>query len=267
MANASAPYSFLDRQIRRYGGRLRHRINKILARYSEIGDPPVFDPAIFDWTPLLQRHWRTIQAEAEQVLSRQAGLPSLVDLSPDHAGINADGGWRSFFLWGYGFRIDDACACCPETTRLVEQIPGLMTAMFSVHVPGTHLSRHRGVTKGMITVHLPLKVPRDAHHCRIDVDGQVHQWREGELFAFDDTYAHETWNDTDEVRILLLLHVRRPLQAPGSWLRELFFWAIRRTAFVRDAHRNIEAWSARVDQIERAEAERYAHASHKACSD
>jgi beta-hydroxylase len=33
--------------------------------------------------------------------------------------------------------------------------------MFSMHEPGTHLPRHRGVTKGMVTCHLGLKIPAD----------------------------------------------------------------------------------------------------------
>jgi len=245
-------YAFVDRVIRRYGGQLRHSVNRIVAKYSLIGDPPIFDPEEFAWKDLLERNWRQMAEEARGVLG--SNLPAINDLSPDHRGINADYGWKTFFLWGYGFRIDEACARCPRTAAIVEQVPGLLTAMFSVHVPGARLTRHRGVTKGMVTAHLPLIVPRQRDRVGIEVVDRTHHWREGELFVFDDTYEHETWNDTDEVRVLLLLHVKRPLRAPGRWLQDLFWWALKRTAFVRDAKANVEAWAKSVAAIEDEEA-------------
>jgi len=33
------------------------------------------------------------------------------------------GRWKTFFFYGYGYRMDANCARCPETTRLIESVP------------------------------------------------------------------------------------------------------------------------------------------------
>jgi beta-hydroxylase len=155
-------------------------------------------------------------------------------------------------MWGYGYRVDANCARCPETIKLVEQIPGLRTAMFSIHAPGVHIPLHKGVTKGMITCHLALKTPTAREKCRIEVNGESYSWREGETFIFDDTYKHEVWNDTDEDRVILLIQFDRPLRFPGSLLRSAILGAIRLSPFVQDAKRNMSRWVDRMKQAEKA---------------
>ena len=42
------------------------------------------------------------------------------------------------------------------------------------------------------------------------VGGETRQWRVGEAFAFDDTIEHEAWNDSDELRAVLIFDVWHP---------------------------------------------------------
>lgn len=242
LALAPSPQPWLKSLIREIGGRARHPLNRIVAQFSRLPNDPVLSPSIFSWSARLTSRWRRIRFEVARAMPVQ--LPSVADLAPDHLGINPDRLWKCVFLLGYGHRMPEMCARFPETWAAIRDIPGLFSAMISVHEPGAHLERHRGVTKGMLTVHLPLVVPRDADRCRIEIDGEVHVWREGRLLVFDDTYEHETWNDTDEARVILLLHILRPLRAPGSWLQALLFMMLRRSSFVRDAARNVRAWCA-----------------------
>ena len=53
-------------------------------------------------------------------------------------------------------------------------------------------------------------VPHQQDRCWIKVDGIQRHWAAGEVPLFDDTYKHEVANDTDEDRVILLLHLRRP---------------------------------------------------------
>jgi beta-hydroxylase len=62
------------------------------------------------------------------------------------------------------------------------------------------------------------------------------------VVVFDDMYPHEVWNATDEDRIVLLLHVKRPQRFPGALVRDGFFSALRRSSFVQDGLRNLERW-------------------------
>lgn len=228
----------LRRRIRRLR-RARHILNRFIARYSLVGNPPVFDPAVFPWTGELETHWREIHDEVRSILADPRRVPSLGDISPDHQRLDQRRSWRAFFLWGYGHRVDQNCARAPRTAALVDRIPGLITAMFSVHEPGTHLPRHRGVTKGMITCHLGLIIPDDPERCRIAVEDQVYSWAPGRFFIFDDTYKHEVWNETDEDRVILLIHVRRPLRGAGKWVERLFFRALQLSPFVQRVRANL----------------------------
>jgi beta-hydroxylase len=165
------------------------------------------------------------------------------EVSPDHAKIALDEKWRSFFLYGYGIRIDQNCARCPKTAAILEQIPDLLTAFFSVMLAGAHVPRHTGPTKAILTAHLGLIVPREREKCHMEVgDTNNVVWDEGKMVIFDDMYPHEVWNDTNEDRIILLLHVKRPLKFPGSALRDLFFAGLRASPFVRDGLENLDRW-------------------------
>src|SRR3546814_4735954 len=75
-------------------------------------------------------------------------------------------------------------ARCPRTATLVAGIPNLNSAFFSILAPGTHIPDHRGVTKGLITCHLGLIVPRDGD-VRMRIGDRIVRWAEGETLVLD----------------------------------------------------------------------------------
>ncbi|WP_159759933.1 aspartyl/asparaginyl beta-hydroxylase domain-containing protein [Sphingomonas sp. 8AM] len=230
----------------RLGKRLRGTFDRLIAGSSLVANAPVLDVRDFVWTALLRDQWQDILAEARTVA---LVAPSLATISPDHRAIAEIGKWRSYFLWGYGYRIDDNLTRCPRTRDVLASIPGLATAFFSILAPGTHIPPHRGVSKGLITCHLALIVPR-AGDVRMRVQDRIVRWSEGETLVFDDTYDHEVWNDTDGTRVVLLIQFERPLRRPGKWIADLFLGAVRRSAFVQEARANIARWNAVVEQMD-----------------
>ena len=54
------------------------------------------------------------------------------------------------------------CQRCPLTTQLVESIPGMKTAFFSIMLPGKYIPEHRGPYKGLLRYQLALKVPQES---------------------------------------------------------------------------------------------------------
>jgi|SRR5690554_12797 beta-hydroxylase len=217
-------------------------VDRLLVRYSLVGDPAVFDTALFPWAAKLERNWRAIREEADRVLADRDSIPPLRQISPDHRRIAEDDRWRSFFLWGYGIRSEANCRRCPRTVELIERIPDLQTALFSVLWPGAHIPRHTGVTKAILTCHLGLRIPKDRERCRIGVADQVHAWRDGKVLVFDDLRPHEIWNETDEDRVVLILHVKRPMRLPAALVRDALLAAVRRSAFIQDARRALDRW-------------------------
>lgn len=233
----------------RFGKHLRGVFDRLIASSSLVSNDPVLDVRDFAWTQVLRENWEAVRDEAIAVAMRGDAAPSLATISPDHRAIAEVNKWRSFFFWGYGFRIDENADRCPRTAALVERIPGLNSAFFSILAPGTHIPEHRGVTKGLITCHLGLIVPRDGD-VRMRVHDRIVRWAEGETLVFDDTYQHEVWNDTAGTRVVLLVQFERPLRNPGKWFADQFLSVVRRSAFVQEALQNISSWNAAVKQLD-----------------
>ena len=134
---------------------------------------------------------------------------------------------------------------------MLEAVPNLQTAWFSILAPGYHIPAHRGVSKGIIRAHLGLIIPRDAEKCRIRVGDQIKVWRPGEIFVFDDTYEHEVWNDTEDERVILLFDVDRPMRFWGRLVNATFLQIMKLTAFYQEPKRNMQTFEQRFEAATR----------------
>lgn len=225
----------------RVGKRVRWPVNRFLARQSLIGTQPFFRPEQVPGLDSLRANWDVIRDEALAVMADREGVPPLGKISPDHRRIASTSAWKSFFFTGYGYKARANRARCPQTAALVDKVPNVVVAFYSIFEPGTRVPRHNGVTKGLLNVHLGLIVPQGAGRCEISVEGETRGWTPGEYLIFDETFAHEVWNETDEPRVVLFLQVLRPMRWRGRWLGKFFLWCIKRTSFVQDVRRNLDA--------------------------
>lgn len=227
------------------GERVLAPVERFIGRRSLVGDATFFDDERFPWIAEIEAEWQTIRAEAERLLQDRDALANFQDISKDQIEITDDDRWKTFFLYGYGFEAKLGVRMCPKTAELMQRIPGMTTAMFSILSPRKHILDHRGPYKGVLRYHLGLIVPTDAERCRIRVGDDVRHWREGRSLIFDDTFNHEVWNDTDETRVVLFVDVLRPLPAPWDQINRAIVKAIGFSPFVLDAKRNQEAWEKR----------------------
>jgi len=227
----------------RTGRDLRPALNRYLGRHSKIGTPAFYEREQFAWAPGLEARWEAIRKEAELVLTGRDRLPPLHRISPDHSRIDtSDGRWKVFFLKGYGFWVEDHCRQCPETHAAISQIPGLESAFFSILEAGKHIPPHKGPTRSIFTAHLGLLIPEPRERCWIEVARRRRHWEPGRLLVFDDTYKHQVLNETEGDRVVLLMHIRRPVRFPATIVRDLLFNAIKWSPFVRDGLRNQRRW-------------------------
>jgi ornithine lipid ester-linked acyl 2-hydroxylase len=231
------------------GARLLHLTERFVLRASTVPTTPFLPLDTFHWIPELEGHWPAIRAELDDVLSYRNDLPNFQDISVDQASITDDDGWKTYFFFGYGFRADANCARCPKTAALLDEIPGLTTAFFSILAPGKHIGEHRGPWRGVLRYHLALKVAEPAQSAGISVGGQVEHWEEGHSLLFDDGYEHLAWNDTDGVRVVLFVDVIRPLRQPADQINRALIWAIGRSPYIRDARNRHEAWEQRFETL------------------
>ena len=234
------------------GKKLRKRLTRFLAKQSNVGDPIVFDNADFPWTQALEREWKTIREELDTVLEYRRKLPPFETISSDQGGIAKEHKWKVFLLFGMGQRSPRNCELCPETVRLLESIPRLNSAFFSILSPRYHIPKHRGVTKGMIRCHVGLVIPKERESCYMQLKQERVVWEEGRAVVFDDMCKHEVRNDTDEERVVLLLDFERPMRPMVQLTSRLFDWALRQTAYFKDARRNQLEWERRFhDELDR----------------
>lgn len=179
-----------------------------------------FDREHFPWLDAIEAKTDIIRAEFLNLYatSDQGTVRPYVRQdrgTPDNKWTPLDGSldWGACFLWEYGARNERVCALCPETAALLETLPRnriprrAPSAFFSLLKPHTHIPPHTGVTNSRAIVHLPLIVP---DRCGFRVGGEVRNWSEGEAFVFDDTIEHEAWNDSDDLRVVLIFDVWNP---------------------------------------------------------
>lgn len=217
-------------------------VERLNLEYSKVGNPPIYDKTVFPWTAEIEREWRAIRAELDHVLTRKDELPGFHELSTDVAAISQDRDWKSFFLCGYGFRSAANIKLCPQTWRICQKIPGLITVMFSILEPGKHLPPHRGPYNGVLRLHVGLIVPEPRAQLGIRVEHTIYRWREGEAVVFDDAYEHEAWNRTPHTRVVLFVDFVKPLRQPARFLNWLLLHLAIFTPFIREGLDNHKAW-------------------------
>jgi ornithine lipid ester-linked acyl 2-hydroxylase len=214
-------------------------------RCARLGNPCVYDNAVFPWAARLEGEWLTIRGELDRVLVRKDEMPNVQDITADAAAISCDAGWKIFVLAAYSIKSKPNIALCPETWRIVRQIPGLKTAMFSVFEPGKRLPPHRGPYNGVLRLHLGLVVPEPRASLGIRIGPEICTWQEGSVLIFDDAYEHEAWNETGHPRVVLFVDFVKPLRFPASVLN----WALLRlavfTPYLREGNDNLRRWERR----------------------
>lgn len=228
-------------------------IESLVPKYSKVGESVFFSQEQFPWAETLEANWQTIRGELDRVLEDVEALPNFQDISKRQYRIANDDRWKTYFFWAFGFQAKSNCERCPETTKLLEQIPGLKVAFFSILAPGKHIPRHRGKHKGLIRYHLALKVPEPREKCRIEVNEQIAHWEEGKSLIFDDTYYHQVWNETAGYRAILFLDIIRPMRFPMSFVNWLVCSLIAASPIVQDARANHEAWERQFAEVQQTQ--------------
>ncbi len=248
--------------VKRNGKKLVRKIASFQSKQSTVPDTPKIDNSHFDFLSNFTDNWETIQAEANEVLKFRDVIPGFQDISPDQYRLATEQNWKTFVIYGFGQRLEKNATLAPKTADILDSVPNLQTAMFSILAPGYHIPAHKGVTKGILRSHIGLIIPKDREKCRIRVDETITAWKEGEIFVFDDTYEHEVWNDTDEERVILLFDFDRPMKFWGRFLNKAFLQIMKLTAFYQDPKKNLQTAEERLEA-----AIRQADANMEAMSD
>lgn len=185
------------------------------------GDKTFWEPEEFPWVADIEREWLTIRKELEALLKHREEIPNFQDLSENQKVLTDGDKWKTFWFYAYGEKADENCARCPETVRLLHEIPGMRSAMFSILAANKHIPEHRGLYKGVLRYHLGLIVPGPEGSSKIRVGRDVRSWKEGKSLVFDDSHPHEVWNNAPSLRVVLFVDFLRPVYFPLSVLNRM----------------------------------------------
>jgi aspartyl/asparaginyl beta-hydroxylase (cupin superfamily)/Tfp pilus assembly protein PilF len=187
--------------------------------FPELPQIQFYDRRDFAWAGELERHTGEIREELRAVLGTDpAAFTPYIQREQQRPLVNPNPlmgstDWSAFFLIKDGAPVLPNAARCPRTMAALEHVPlcritgRTPSVLFSLLRPGTRIRPHNGFTNARLICHLPLIVPEK---CALRVGNETREWREGELMVFDDSIEHEAWNDSGELRVVLLLDVWRP---------------------------------------------------------
>ena len=78
--------------------------------------------------------------------------------------------------------------------------------------------------------------------CKMRVGKEYIHWEQGKAVFFDDTYNHEVWNNTDGIRIVLLIDTKRPYKKFAERINNFVINGITNSVYVKDALKKNEDW-------------------------
>jgi aspartyl/asparaginyl beta-hydroxylase (cupin superfamily) len=178
-----------------------------------------YEREAFPWLKEIEARTADIRAELLEVLRDEGAFKPYVEKAAqarhesEYSGMLGNPHWGAFFLWKDGALVEENAARCPNTLSALEaaplsRTPGRMpSVLFSKLDPKTRIPPHHGFLNPRLIVHLPLIVPPG---CGFRVGNETRAWVEGEALVFDDTFEHEAWNDSDQIRVVLLFEIWRP---------------------------------------------------------
>ncbi len=168
---------------------------------------------------LLEENWQDIAEEANRLLECGYFDEATDKSNPSYYDVGFRTfykyGWSKFYCSWYGTTHNSAARYCPKTIALLDQIPEVNGAMFTLLPAGSKLTRHLDPIACSLRYHLGLNTPNN-ENCYISVDGNRKTWFDGQSFLFDETYLHYVENNTDKPRLILMCDVERPMGLVGK---------------------------------------------------
>ena len=180
-------------------------------RYPGLEAKPFHDPARFPVTHALESAFPAIRREIDDLAARE--------YSPELESHLMDAGnWDVFNFYERGRKNEQNRARCPTISRIIDSHDTLRTLAGVLYAsrltPGAHIRAHRGPTNIRMRCHLGIHIP--AGDCAIRVGEEIQRWNEGKCLVFDDSLEHESWNHTDQPRIVLIVDVWHPDLTPAE---------------------------------------------------
>jgi aspartyl/asparaginyl beta-hydroxylase (cupin superfamily) len=187
--------------------------------YPGVPEFEFHDRSFFPQLDMLDEATEVIRGEFDALMRAEAAEMVPYIQYPEHVplaqwkALNNNREWTAVHLLRNGERVEANARHCPKTLEAIAALdqPHIRgaspNAMFSLLAPRTRIPPHTGVANTRLVCHLPLIVPPG---CGFRVGASTREWQVGQSFVFDDTIEHEAWNDSDELRVVLIVDLWQP---------------------------------------------------------
>lgn len=178
--------------------------NHKLKQYEGI-EPFFYTSINFEWCNKLQQNFDQIKNEFLKVYNNS----QLNQEATDKISIAKQNGWNQAELLIYGLKKEKNIKLFPETYKLIKDINNISTCYFSILNPNTQIHPHIGDTDAYYRFHLGIIIPKGLPECGIQVGSEKSEWKENKFVIFNDVYTHTAWNNTDQIRVVLIIDIMR----------------------------------------------------------
>ncbi len=169
------------------------------------GQEPGFIDQEFDWTKDFKQNFLSIKYELSEYL-KIAEPEAYFNTSM----VNKENYWKTISLKWWGIEFSKRQQYFPTTSKLLAKYPQLISLSFNQLEPKGEIKPHCGDTNAIYRCHMGIEVPEGLPSTGFRVEEEWREWKEGEWLVFMDAYKHESINQSDQKRIILVVDFLRP---------------------------------------------------------
>lgn len=183
--------------------------------------PPLISPnGIFPGSKVIEDNFKEISSEIKSLVQNR-NLTQYKDIDPIRASEVSER-WKLYYAWFMWEENERAKFDCPTLIKIIRKMPNVLNATVAVLEPGVKLAAHKGPYAGLLRYHIGIQVPKNKPPY-IRVKDQFYTWQAGESIVLDDCYDHEVYNESDDIRVILMVDFLRPLVPPLNIINKLYF--------------------------------------------
>ncbi|PSC70167.1 beta-aspartyl asparaginyl family [Micractinium conductrix] len=170
----------------------------------------------YKWLEAIEQQAAEIQQEffevtADADLARKGNNIWVPAVRGDAGGYGDD--WRTLVLQDRGHWDENNALLFPRTAQIVKDLNAPTQEVFFARQPaGTGIKSHTDYVNFIQTSHLGLQVPEG--DCWIKVGEEKRNWEEGKVIVCHTSFMHETSNNTDGERVVLIFRHFHPEVTP-----------------------------------------------------
>lgn len=175
-------------------------LNNKALKDINIQQPNFFNTVDYKWSNLLSDNYKLFLEEFEKYIETHK-IKAYFNNRQAEAGK-----WKTLPLITWNIKRKNL-KYFPITKSILEKIPGIVSASYSLLEAGGEISKHRGDTDAHIRTHICLYTSKDFSQAAFTVNNETSHWLTGQCLLFCDAHFHSGYNHSSENRLVMIIDV------------------------------------------------------------